>query len=200
MRFVGESESGRSWLDLLFGDVHFFSHRPRALEVDTPIANAFTEGTEFLVRARPERTEVILLEGRVRLASAGGRGAAGERRCRRGGRGRGAAARDRRPAARCGRLGALLPADPGAAGRAARQRRRCRAGLQRAVERVAANDYAGALAALDAVPDGGARRPLPHLPRGRAAERRPGRRGRGRARAGAGARARRPPRRSPSGR
>ncbi|MCC2665795.1 MAG: TonB-dependent receptor, partial [Geminicoccaceae bacterium] len=70
MRFVGETESGRSWLDLLFGDVHLFSHRPRALEVDTPIANAFTEGTEFLVRARPERTEVILLDGRVRLASA----------------------------------------------------------------------------------------------------------------------------------
>ena len=72
LRLAGEPESGRSLLDLLFGEVHFFSHRPRALEVDTPIANASTEGTEFLMRARPERTEVVLFEGRVRLASAAG--------------------------------------------------------------------------------------------------------------------------------
>ena len=72
LRLAGEVETGRSLLDLLFGAVHFFSHRPRALEVDTPIANAAAEGTEFLVRARPERTEVVMLDGRVRLTTAEG--------------------------------------------------------------------------------------------------------------------------------
>jgi hypothetical protein len=32
LRLAGEVEIGRSLLDLLFGEVHFFSHRPRALE------------------------------------------------------------------------------------------------------------------------------------------------------------------------
>ena len=44
LRLVGEAESGRSLLELLFGAVHFFSHRPRALEIDTPIANAGDRG------------------------------------------------------------------------------------------------------------------------------------------------------------
>ncbi len=72
LRLGGEVESGRSLLELLFGDVHFFSHRPRALEILTPIASAGSEGTEFLLRARPERTEVVMLAGRVRLQTAAG--------------------------------------------------------------------------------------------------------------------------------
>ena len=117
LRLAGEVESGRSLLDLLFGDVHFFSHRPRALEVDTPIANAAAEGTEFLVRARPERTEVVMLDGRVRLTTAEGEVLLASGDGGGCGRGRGAAARGRGAAAGCGRLGALLPAGAGAAGR-----------------------------------------------------------------------------------
>ncbi|MCE3248682.1 MAG: TonB-dependent receptor, partial [Geminicoccaceae bacterium] len=152
MRFVGETESGRSWLDLLFGDVHLFSHRPRALEVDTPIANAFTEGTEFLVRARPERTEVILLDGRVRLASAEGEVllASGDR----GVAVAGAAPRREIFARPRDAVAWALYYPPILAPLAeSAPAPSLPAGLQRAVERVAANDYAGALAALDAMPD-----------------------------------------------
>ncbi len=153
MRLGGEAETGRSLLDLLLGDVHFFSHRPRSLEIVTPIANAGTEGTEFLMRARPDRTEVIMFEGRVRLQTPAGElllasgdaavavaGAAPQPEI---------VARPRDAVAwslyyppilaplaeRRAAPGTLPPA------------------LQQAVERVAANDYAGAIAALDAVPE-----------------------------------------------
>ena len=153
MRLGGEAETGRSLLDLLLGEVHFFSHRPRSLEIVTPIANAGTEGTEFLMRARPDRTEVIMFEGRVRLQTPVGElllasgdaavavaGAAPQPEI---------VARPRDAVAwslyyppilaplaeRHAAPGTLPPA------------------LQQAVERVAANDYAGAIAALDAVPE-----------------------------------------------
>ncbi len=153
MRLAGEPESGRSLLDLLFGDVHFFSHRPRALEIVTPIANAGAEGTEFAMRVRADRTEVIMFEGRVRLQTSKGELllASGDAAVATAGeaprpeiiaRPRDAVTwalyyppilaplADRRPA-------------PGPLPQ----------GLQTAILRVAANDYAGAIAALDAVPE-----------------------------------------------
>ena len=83
-----QAESGRSLLELLFGAVHFFSHRPRALEIDTPIANAGTEGTEFLMRvaagahrggdargpgaaARRPRASCVVASGEAGVARAG---------------------------------------------------------------------------------------------------------------------------------
>jgi tetratricopeptide (TPR) repeat protein len=152
LRLAGDVETGRSLLDLLFGDVHFFSHRPRALEVDTPIANAAAEGTEFLIRARPERTEVVMLDGRVRLTTA-----AGEVLLASGDAGVAVAGEAPR------REIVVRPRDavvwalyypPVLAPLAAREAPPALPqGLQRALERVAANDYAGALAALDAVPE-----------------------------------------------
>ena len=61
------AEEGRSLLNLLIGAIYFFSHRPRALEVDTPFVNAAAEGTEFLVRVGAERAEVVMLDGQVLL-------------------------------------------------------------------------------------------------------------------------------------
>jgi ferric-dicitrate binding protein FerR (iron transport regulator) len=63
----GTAEERRSLLDLVIGAVYFFSHRPRALAVDTPFVNAAAEGTEFLVRVGAERTEVVMLDGQVLL-------------------------------------------------------------------------------------------------------------------------------------
>ncbi len=67
LQLRGVAEEQRSLIDLILGGVYFFSHRPRALEVDTPFVNAAAEGTEFLVRVGAERAEVVMLDGRVLL-------------------------------------------------------------------------------------------------------------------------------------
>ena len=67
LQLRGVAEEQRSLIDLILGGVYFFSHRPRALEVDTPFVNAAAEGTEFLVRVGADRTEVVMLDGRVLL-------------------------------------------------------------------------------------------------------------------------------------
>ncbi len=153
MRLAGEPESGRSLLDLLFGDVHFFSHRPRALEIVTPIANAGAEGTEFAMRVRPDRTEVIMFEGRVRLQSP-----EGELLLASGDAAVATAGQAPRPEIIARPRDAVVWTlyyppilAPLAEGRAAP--RALPSALQQAIDRVAANDYAGAIAALDAVPE-----------------------------------------------
>ncbi|HZA66260.1 MAG TPA: FecR family protein, partial [Geminicoccaceae bacterium] len=69
LSFRSITEERRSLLDLIFGSVYFFSHRPRALGVDTPFVNAAGEGTEFLVRVTDDRAEVIMLDGQVLLSN-----------------------------------------------------------------------------------------------------------------------------------
>ena len=151
LRLVGETDSGRSWLELLLGEVHFFSHRPRALEVDTPIANASTEGTEFLMRARPERTEVVMFDGRVRLRNPQGEllVASGDAAVALAGEAprRAIVARPRDAVAWTLYYPPVLAPLAGQAAPPALP-----PGLRHAMERVAANDYAGAIQALDAVP------------------------------------------------
>ena len=58
----------RTWLDMLTGAIHFFSHRPRSLKVDTPFVNAAAEGTEFLIRINKAAAHILMYEGMV-LAS-----------------------------------------------------------------------------------------------------------------------------------
>ncbi|HEX6115429.1 MAG TPA: FecR family protein, partial [Geminicoccaceae bacterium] len=67
LQLRGVAEEAPSLIDLILGGVYFFSHRPRALEVDTPFVNAAAEGTEFLVRVGADRAEVVMLDGRVLL-------------------------------------------------------------------------------------------------------------------------------------
>ena len=151
LRLIGETETGRSWLEMLFGQVHFFSHRPRALEVDTPIANASTEGTEFLMRLSADQADLIMFDGRVRLRNPQGEllVASGDAAVAVAGEAprRAIVARPRDavawtlyyPPLRAPLAGQVAPpALP--------------PGLWCATQRVAANDYAGALAALDEVP------------------------------------------------
>ena len=153
LRVDAPAETGRSLLDLLFGDVHFFSHRPRALEIDTPIASAGAEGTEFLMRVRPDRTEVVMFEGRVRLRTPEGElllasGDAGVATP-------GAAPRPEIVARPRDAVAWALYYPPILAPLAERRPApgALPQGLQTATVRVAANDYAGAIAALDAVPE-----------------------------------------------
>ena len=153
LQLRGGAEEQRSLIDLILGGVYFFSHRPRALEVDTPFVNAAAEGTEFLVRVGADRAEVVMLDGRVLL-----RNPQGELRVASGDAALIPAGQAPQPmvvarprdavawalyyppilTALAGR-GAVPPGLP--------------PGLQAAVDAVAANDYAGALDALDAVPE-----------------------------------------------
>jgi hypothetical protein len=63
--FTQVEKSIPSLLDLLRGAIHFISHTPKQLEVNTPYVNASIEGTEFVVRIQNEATEVTVLEGVV---------------------------------------------------------------------------------------------------------------------------------------
>jgi tetratricopeptide (TPR) repeat protein len=146
-------EERRSLLDLIFGAVYFFSHQPRALAVDTPFVNAAAEGTEFLVRVADDRAEVIMLDGQVLLQNA-----EGELRVARGDAAivlAGAAPAPMIVARPRDAVAWALYYPPVLAALAERRARPrpLPPGLQAAVDAVAANDYAGALDALDAVPE-----------------------------------------------
>ncbi len=60
-------------LNLLEGMLHIFSHRPRALQVNTPYVNGAVEGTEFLVQAGPDSSSITVFEGLVIAANEQGR-------------------------------------------------------------------------------------------------------------------------------
>jgi tetratricopeptide (TPR) repeat protein/opacity protein-like surface antigen len=153
LQLRGIAEEERSLLELLFGAVYFFSHRPRALEVETPFVNAAAEGTEFLVRVGDDRAEVVMLDGQVLLQNPHGelRVASGEAAL---------VAEGKAPAP----MIVVRPRDAVAwalyyppilaelTGRGVRPRP-LPPGLQDALGRVADNDYASALRALETVPE-----------------------------------------------
>jgi tetratricopeptide (TPR) repeat protein len=73
-----------SWIELLKGAVYFISRIPHSvnIRVEKGLTNLAVEGTEFMVRAEPERAMVWVFEGQVsvsnelgRLAVAGGEAA-----------------------------------------------------------------------------------------------------------------------------
>ena len=118
MRLRAQAEETRSLLDLFLGTLYLFSHRPRALEVDTPVRQCRDRGYGVPGQRRRRSDPDHRVRGPDPGQESRWRAAAGLRRCRgRCGR-RGAPGADRRAAARRGRLDALLPADPGGAGRA----------------------------------------------------------------------------------
>jgi Tfp pilus assembly protein PilF len=59
-------------LDLLKGFVHFISRTPRQLQINTPIANAGPEGTEFAMRVDDNQVALWVYEGGVRFFNAKG--------------------------------------------------------------------------------------------------------------------------------
>jgi tetratricopeptide (TPR) repeat protein len=68
-----EPENGYGTLiNLMRGILHLFSRDPRALRIDTPYANAGLEGTEFVITAGDDRTDVTVLEGEVVLGNSAG--------------------------------------------------------------------------------------------------------------------------------
>lgn len=56
-------------LRLISGAVHFFSHLPRSLSVETPFVNGVVEGTEFFVKLETDRTHWTVFRGRVATTS-----------------------------------------------------------------------------------------------------------------------------------
>jgi tetratricopeptide (TPR) repeat protein len=153
LQLRGIAEEERSLLELLLGAVYFFSHRPRALEVETPFVNAAAEGTEFLVRVGADRAEVVMLDGQVLLQNP-----QGELRVASGDAALIPAGEAPRPMIVARPRDAVAwalyypPVLAELAGRGARPRP-LPPGLETAIERVADNDYASALQALEAVPE-----------------------------------------------
>lgn len=58
-----------SFLKLLNGVLHIFSHRPRSLNIATPYVNGAVEGTEFLVQTGPDNSIISVFEGLVRATN-----------------------------------------------------------------------------------------------------------------------------------
>ena len=58
-----------SLIDLVIGAFQSFSRSPRTMAVSTPYLNATIEGTEFALRAEPQRTFLTVLEGRIAAAN-----------------------------------------------------------------------------------------------------------------------------------
>jgi tetratricopeptide (TPR) repeat protein len=153
VRLRAQAEETRSLLELLLGTLYLFSHRPRALEIDTPFVNAATEGTEFLVSVGADQTRIIVFEGRIlaqnpdgELLLASGDAAVAVA---------GAAPRAQIVAQPRDAVAWTLYYPPILTALAEREPapRGLPPGLQTAVDRVAANDYPGALRALDTVRD-----------------------------------------------
>ncbi len=65
LRLARVEADAPSLLEVIIGSVYFFSRRPRALDVTTPFVNAAVEGTEFLISAKADRSEVTVYEGKV---------------------------------------------------------------------------------------------------------------------------------------
>ncbi len=176
VRLRAQAEETRSLLELLLGTLYLFSHRPRALEIDTPFVNAATEGTEFLVSVGADQTRIIVFEGRILAKNPDGELllASGEAAVAAAG----AAPRAQIVAQPRDAVAWTLYYPPILVALAEREpaARGLPPGLQTAVDRVAANDYPGALRALDTVPDGARDARYYDLSRRRAPERRSRRR------------------------
>ncbi len=69
--------SQRSLLNLIAGAIQSFSRRPRQLGVNTPYVNATVEGTEFALRVQDQETQLTVFEGRVAAANELGQARAG---------------------------------------------------------------------------------------------------------------------------
>jgi tetratricopeptide (TPR) repeat protein len=67
--FSGEEKKKAFLLELLEGAAHFFSRKPRSLEVATPFVNGVVEGTEFYVQVDPEETIFSVFRGQVRTVN-----------------------------------------------------------------------------------------------------------------------------------
>jgi len=63
---LGEfKEKQTSLVDLFKGAAHFFSRRPRSLEVETPFAIAGVRGTEFFIEVQEGQTFLSIFQGEV---------------------------------------------------------------------------------------------------------------------------------------
>ena len=70
--FTSLSVNKPSQLNLSQGIAHFISRVNQAFEVVTPFVNAAVEGTEFVVTANDNQSQVTVLEGKVRVSNSKG--------------------------------------------------------------------------------------------------------------------------------
>jgi tetratricopeptide (TPR) repeat protein len=72
MTFEATEEKQSSLLSLFKGTAHFFSRRPRSLEVRTPYTVAGVRGTEFYIRVADNQTLLSIFTGQVVASNAAG--------------------------------------------------------------------------------------------------------------------------------
>lgn len=70
--FTNLSANNASQLSLSEGIAHFISRVKQAFEVVTPFVNAAVEGTEFVVTANDNKSQVTVFEGKVRVSNTSG--------------------------------------------------------------------------------------------------------------------------------
>lgn len=61
------TDNNKTLIEILRGILHLFTRQPAEFGVIAPYANAMVEGTEFVVSATSEITEITVIEGTVRL-------------------------------------------------------------------------------------------------------------------------------------
>lgn len=71
--FKGIEKKRPFLIDMLRGAIHFFSRKPKELEVATPFVNGAVEGTEFFFRVEENQTLISVFQGRVRATNQRGR-------------------------------------------------------------------------------------------------------------------------------
>ena len=67
--FTDIQTNKKSLLDVLKGVIHMMSRTPRPLEVRTPFVNAAIEGTEFVISAALDHSNITVYEGQVRATN-----------------------------------------------------------------------------------------------------------------------------------
>ncbi len=68
----GKQKASTTFMKLLKGVAHFFSRFPHSLEISTPFVNAAIEGTEFTIHVLEDKTNITVLNGRVRASNDSG--------------------------------------------------------------------------------------------------------------------------------
>lgn len=70
---LGAPEDGKTLLEMLSGALHALTRTPRPFGVRTPFLNAGIDGTEFAIGIDPDRTRLVVYEGRVSAGNEHGR-------------------------------------------------------------------------------------------------------------------------------
>ncbi len=70
---ISGEKNEESWIDVVSGALQSFSRQPWLLKVTTPHLEGDIDGTEFYVQVQDDRSQLLVLEGRVQVSNDKGR-------------------------------------------------------------------------------------------------------------------------------